>query len=61
MNQLVIVLVPSDLTAPDCERALCEQLPALGMDGVQTPCAQVEPLREDALPLWTWFLSNPCP
>lgn len=61
MKQFVIVLVPSNLTAQDCLRALREHLPALVRDGMQLQCAQVEPLREEELPLWTWFLPNPSP
>jgi hypothetical protein len=61
MNNVVIIFVPVEATQQDLEVALREYFPSLEIDGTKKKAAQPDPRSADELPLWTWFLPNPCP
>ena len=62
MNRVVIVFVPVGALQPDFEAALREYFAQLQI-GETTPQAnttRVGVTDKDQLPLWTWFIPNPC-
>jgi len=62
MNQVVIFFVPVNATRHDLEAALREHFAQLqiGETTLQAKNAGVEITDNDQLPLWTWFIPNPC-
>ena len=62
MNSVVVYFVPLGSAQPDFETALREYFPSRDPTESRAPADASEPGRPDAdaLPLWTWFLPNPC-
>lgn len=60
MNNVIIFFVPVEATQENVEAALHEYFPSLEISRAQKQPAEPDPRRADELPLWTWFLPNPC-
>ena len=63
MNSIVIFFVPAGATRRDLEAALREHFAGLetGEAAARTEEDRAEFREPDKLPMWTWFLPNPCP
>jgi hypothetical protein len=61
MHQVVIFFIPIRASQQDVETALRKCFPSLETDRVWEQTAQRDWCTEENLPLWTWFLPNPCP
>jgi hypothetical protein len=60
MNQVLIFFVPTGATQQDFEAALREYLQSLEIYRNQKQSVEPDSRTADDLPLWTWFLPNPC-
>jgi len=63
MNSVVIIFVPTDAKRQDFKAALRASRVLLenGESSPRTKPDEFEKTDSKELPLWTWFLPNPCP
>jgi hypothetical protein len=63
MNQVVIIFVPTGATQRDFQAVVRDHFPLLKIsEAPPTAKAAETELRDtDEMPMWTWFLPNPCP
>ncbi len=62
MNQVVIFVVPAGAAQGDFELALREAFGQLEISEATGRQADHTTITDnDQLPLWTWFIPNPCP
>jgi hypothetical protein len=62
MNQVVIMFVPTGAPQRDFEAALREHIGSVQV-GETPPQSNADPVKitdNVQMPLWTWFIPNPC-